>query len=62
MDPKQVLGFILTIGGMAALIYGVVNVFSGGMAGDGGSWAALILGLVFFFAGIGLVKSPKSTT
>ena len=62
MDIKQILGLILTVGGALALVYGIVNIFDGGMATDGGSWAATVLGLVFFFAGIGLMKSSRSTT
>lgn len=59
MDVKQILGLILTLAGMGGLIYGVLQVFNGGEALNGSSWAALVLGVVFFFAGIGLLKSSK---
>ena len=62
MDVKQILGLVFTVAGAGALIYGVIKIFEGGEALNGGSWAATILGLVFFFAGIGLMKSAKSTT
>ncbi len=61
MDAKQIIGLLLTIGGAAALVYGVLGLFEGGDVGNGSVWAASILGLVFFVAGIGLMKSVKST-
>ncbi len=61
MDIKQILGLILTVAGAGGLIYGVIKIFEGGEAMNGGSWAAAILGLIFFFAGIGLMKSAKTT-
>ena len=48
--------------GGGALVYGVIKIFEGGEALNGGSWAAAILGVVFFSAGIGLMKASKSTS
>ena len=61
MDAKQILGLIFTIAGAGGLVYGVIKIFEGGEAMNGGSWAATLLGLVFFFAGIGLMKSVSTT-
>lgn len=62
MDVKQILGLIFTVAGAGGLVYGVIKIFEGGEAMNGGSWAASILGLIFFFAGIGLMKSTNSAT
>ena len=56
----KVLGFILTIGGAIALILGVLGIF-GSMQIGLSPWALGILGVVFFFAGIGLLKYRKDT-
>ncbi|MAP55480.1 hypothetical protein [Altibacter sp.] len=56
----KILGFILTIGGGISLVMGVLGAF--GSANVGLSpWALIILGVVFFFAGIGLLKYRKDT-
>ena len=62
MDAKQVLGFILTLAGMGGLGYGIISIFEGSGATNGAAWAAAILGGIFFFAGIGLIRSVKSTS
>ena len=56
----KVLGFILTIGGAIALIAGVFGAF-GDMGLAISPWALLIVGVIFFFAGIGLLKYKKDT-
>jgi len=56
----KILGLILTIGGAIALILGVMGVF-GSLEIGLSPWAFLILGFVFFFAGIGLLKYRKDT-
>ncbi len=56
----KILGFILTIGGAIALIMGVLGAFGSFEAGLS-PWALIILGVVFFFAGIGLLKYRKDT-
>ncbi|NCT18316.1 MAG: hypothetical protein COZ75_01100 [Flavobacteriaceae bacterium CG_4_8_14_3_um_filter_34_10] len=56
----KILGFILTICGAIALVLGVLDAF--GNIGLGFSpWALIILGIVFFFAGIGLLKHQNDT-
>ena len=56
----KVLGFIMTIAGAIALILGVLEVF-GSMSLGISPWPLIILGVVFFFAGIGLLKYRKDT-
>jgi uncharacterized membrane protein len=56
----KILGFILTLGGGISLVLGVLGVF-GSMSTGLSPWALIILGVVFFFAGIGLLKYRKDT-
>jgi len=56
----KILGFILTIGGAIALVLGILSVF-GSLDVGLSPWALIILGIVFFFAGIGLLKKRKDT-
>jgi membrane protein implicated in regulation of membrane protease activity len=56
----KILGFILTILGAIALVIGVLSVF-GSMSLNMSPWALIIIGIVFFFAGIGLLKHRKDT-
>jgi len=56
----KILGFILTIAGGIALVMGVLGAF-GSMNVGMNPWALIILGIVFFFAGIGLLKNRKDT-
>lgn len=56
----KILGFILTIAGAIALIIGILGIFESMEVGIN-SWALIILGIVFFFAGIGLLKRRKDT-
>jgi hypothetical protein len=58
---KRVFGGILTVGGIAALIYaGSLFMNTGGNNRDiRGIFIFAILGLIFFFAGIALVKRTK---
>lgn len=56
----KILGFILTIAGGITLVLGVLGAF-GSMDIGINSWALIILGIVFFFAGIGLLKRRKDT-
>ena len=61
MESKKIIGFILTLGGGGALTYGVISVLAEGQLTNGIAWAFVILGIVFFTSGIGLMKSVKST-
>jgi uncharacterized membrane protein YdbT with pleckstrin-like domain len=56
----KILGLIMTVGGAIALILGTLSAF-GSMNLGGGQWPAIILGVIFFFAGISLIKYRKDT-
>ena len=58
---KRVIGIILTVLGVVGLIMAAVNLMNGGDAGRTAKEVAIygILGGIFFFAGIGLVRSTK---
>lgn len=58
---KRILGVVLSILGIIGLVLAAIR-FTRGIAGGEGARLtiiALILGAVFFFSGIGLVKSTK---
>ena len=55
------IGFLLTIFGIAGLILGVIGIFGKNYT-EFSPWALAILGLIFFSAGIGLLKSRASDT
>ena len=56
----KVLGIIMTIGGAIALVMGVLGIFGSiGLMLD--PWALTIIGVVFFFAGISLIKRRRDT-
>jgi len=61
---KKVFGIILTILGIAGLIAAAMNFVNS----SGGSYnikmiiVYLILGLIFFFSGIGLIRTTKDTS
>ena len=56
----KTLGFILTILGIIGLVLGVIGLFGANLVYMN-SWALAILGLIFFFAGIGLLKRRPDT-
>ena len=57
---KRVLGIILSLLGVAGLIMAAVNVMNGGGAKNVKEIIIYgVLGAIFFFAGIGLVRSTK---
>lgn len=60
MDTKKLLGTILTVLGIIGLIAGVFGIFSGGQALGMNAYAFGILVIVFFSAGISLMKTVKS--
>lgn len=51
----RALGVILTLAGMAGLVLGVLGIFGQDLVALS-PWAMAILGLIFFSAGIGLLK------
>ena len=62
---KKAFGAILTILGIAGIIWGAYAFMMGGDGGVVGKYTAVvpfIVGLIFFFSGIGLVKTTKDQT
>ncbi|HEA28973.1 MAG TPA: hypothetical protein ENH91_03090 [Leeuwenhoekiella sp.] len=51
----KTLAFIMTIAGAIALVIGVLGIFNSLTVGLN-PWALGILGIIFFFAGISLLK------
>lgn len=58
MNPKSIFGIVLTLVGLIGLIYGGMDFAKGGVAQS--SFVYLILGGIFFFAGIGLIRSTRA--
>ena len=58
MNTKSVFGIILTLLGLIGLIYGGIDFTRGGVAQA--SFVYLILGGIFFFAGISLIRGTKA--
>jgi len=61
MNLKRIFGTVLTVLGIAGLIYAAV-LFVNKSGGDGDIRALLIygsIGLLFFAAGIGLIRTTK---
>ena len=56
----KILALILTISGIICLILGISGIFGTSLV-PVNSWALGILGVLFFFSGIGLLKRRKDT-
>lgn len=56
---KKAIGGVLTLGGAVLLVVGVVGLFGTDIAA-GNPWVYAILGLIFFIAGISLLRTVKS--
>ncbi|MEZ4802210.1 MAG: hypothetical protein R2797_05505 [Gelidibacter sp.] len=56
----RILALILTIGGMIALILGVLGIFGNNLV-QLSPWALTILGGIFFLAGVSMLKYRKDT-
>lgn len=56
----KVLAMVLTVGGMIALILGVLGIFGNNMV-QLSPWALTILGGVFFIAGVSMLKYRKDS-
>lgn len=54
----RVLALIMTIGGMIALILGVLGIFGNNLVALS-PWALSILGGIFFIAGVSMLKYRK---
>jgi uncharacterized membrane protein len=61
MNVKRIFGTVLTVLGIVGLIYAAITfINTGGQTRDVKSLAVFgILGLIFFIAGIGLVRNTK---
>ena len=61
MGIKTILGTVLTLGGLAALIYAVVEIFDSATEGikQGSTWAALVIGFIVFGAGVKILVSTS---
>ncbi|GAB4014939.1 hypothetical protein [Spirosoma koreense] len=58
MNVKSIFGIILTLVGLIGLVYGGIDFTKGGVAQA--SFVYLILGGIFFFTGISLIRSTRS--
>ena len=58
MNAKSIIGIVLTLVGLVGLIYGGMDFAKGGVAQA--SFVYLILGGIFFFAGISLIRSTRA--
>lgn len=58
---KRILGIVLSVLGIIGLIIAAVRFATGGHGGEGIRLTviALVLGAIFFFSGIGLVKNTN---
>ena len=56
----KIIGLILTLVGFAGLILGVLGIFGRDLVALS-PWALAILGIIFFGAGIGLLKRRRDT-
>ncbi len=59
MDLKKVFGTVLTLLGIGGLIYAAV-IFANGSGTTKMLAVYGILGAIFFFAGVGLIRNTKS--
>lgn len=61
MNMKRIFGGVLTILGIAGLIYAaVLFIYSGGGSTDTKALIIFgIVGLIFFFVGLGLIRTTK---
>jgi hypothetical protein len=56
---KRILGVVLSVLGVIGLIIAAVRFATGGSAGVRLTIISLVLGAIFFFSGIGLVKNTN---
>ncbi len=64
MNMKRTFGALLTILGVIGIIWGAYAFLMGGdgvLVGKFSSAVPFVVGLIFFFAGINLVKTTKDT-
>lgn len=58
MNTKSIFGIILTLVGLIGLVYGGIDFTKGGVSQA--SIVYLILGAIFFFTGVSLIRSTKA--
>ncbi|WP_199736791.1 hypothetical protein [Fibrisoma montanum] len=58
MNTKSIFGILLTLVGLVGLIYAGIDFSKGGVAQA--SFVFLVLGGIFFFAGVSLIRSTKA--
>ncbi|MBD2699082.1 hypothetical protein IC229_00420 [Spirosoma sp. BT702] len=58
MNVKSAFGMILTLVGLIGLIYGGIDFTKGGVGQA--SFVYVILGAIFFFTGVSLIRSTKA--
>lgn len=56
----RILAFILTIGGIIGLVLGVLGIFGTNYV-TLSPWALTILGVIFFLAGVSMLKYRRDT-
>jgi uncharacterized membrane protein len=56
----KIMAVVMAVGGAIALVLGTLGAFGSIQMGSG-TWPCLILGIIFFFAGISLLKYRKDT-
>ena len=56
----KIFRIIMAVGGAIALVLGVLGAF-GTMNMGSATWPCLLLGIVFFFAGISMLKTRKDS-
>lgn len=60
MNTKQIVGIVLIGVGAIGLIIGIMGIFGSALFESVNNWAITIIGLIFFPAGISLMKTTKS--
>lgn len=56
----KILALVLTVGGMIALVLGVLGIFGNNIVALD-PWALTILGGIFFISGVSMLKYRKDT-
>jgi len=57
----KILALIMTIVGAVGLVLGVLGIFGGSLIPSLSPWALAILGIIFFIAGISMLKYRKDS-
>jgi len=57
----KILALIITIAGSVSLVMGVLGIFGSSLIPSLSPWALAILGIIFFIAGISMLKYRKDS-